>query len=58
MSEGSSWPPLSRNGGEGVFDLEVPGPGGLESHIARIVDLETLLEAVDVACRRLKGEPA
>jgi hypothetical protein len=47
---------VSQERGDGLFDLETPGPGLVEEGIMRKVDVPGFLDAVEIACRRLRGE--
>ncbi len=41
--------------GKGLFDLETPGPGLVESLVVHRADAIGFVEAVEAACRHLKG---
>ncbi len=47
---------VSQERGEGLFDIETPGLTLVESLVIRKVDVDGFIKAVEVACRRLKGE--
>lgn len=47
---------ISQERSEAVFDLETPPSGLEESRVIRKVDLKGFREAVDTACRRLRGQ--
>jgi hypothetical protein len=47
---------VSQERGEGIFDLETPGCDLVQERIIRKVDLSGFQEAVETACRRLRGE--
>lgn len=47
---------LSQEGSSGRFDLETPGPNLKEDQITRKVDLMGFKTALDLACKKLKGE--
>jgi hypothetical protein len=48
---------VSQEKGIGIFDLEMPGIRPVETLMARKVELHGFLEAIEVACKRLKVEP-
>jgi len=41
---------------DGVFEIETPGPDIPETIVQHRVDLEDFLNAVDFACRKLRGD--
>ena len=47
---------VSQERSDGVFNIETPGPGLVEERIVRTVNLDGFHQAVETACRRLRGE--
>jgi len=49
---------VSQERGDGLFDVETPGPNLAETRIIRKVDAVGFGEAVEEACQRLQGKKA
>jgi hypothetical protein len=49
---------VSQERGDGLFDIETPGPNLVENRIIRKVDAAGFSEAIEQACKRLQGEKA
>lgn len=49
---------VSQERGDGLFDIETPGPELVESRIVRKFDAVGFREAVEEACKRLQGKKA
>lgn len=54
--EGLFFAQICQERGKGLFDVETPGPGLVESQIVHRADAPGFVKAVEVACKRLKGE--
>jgi hypothetical protein len=49
---------VSQERGNGLFDIETPGPNLIEKKIMRKVDADGFRKAVEEACQRLGGKKA
>ena len=49
---------VSQERGEGLFDIETPGPNLIEKEIMRKVDADGFRKAIEEACQRLQGKKA
>lgn len=47
---------VSQERSVGVFDIETPGLNLIEKEVIRKVDLNSFSQAVEEACKRLRGE--
>jgi hypothetical protein len=47
---------VSQERGPGLFEIETPSPSRCEKEICRKADLSGFKNAVELACKRLKGE--
>lgn len=47
---------VTQERGLGIFDIETPGASRLEDHVCRTTDLLGFIDAVELACKRLKGD--
>ena len=47
---------VSQEKGIGIFDIEIPSIRPVETLVAHKVELHGFLEAIEAACKRLKGE--
>ena len=46
---------ISEERGSGLFDLETPGAGLVETNVTRRVDLPRFMAAVEQACKQLSA---
>jgi hypothetical protein len=47
---------ISQERGNGVFEIETPGPNLVEKEVIRKVEVEGFQKIVELACKRLRGE--
>ena len=47
---------VTQERGPGIFEIETPGASRKENQVCRKVNLAAFMDAVELACKRLKGE--
>ena len=47
---------ISQECGPGIFEIETPGASRREDQVCRKANLGAFNDAIDLACKRLKGE--